>query len=42
MTARQDFVYLISGLGGVGVMDLPRVETLGILQPELTEQEAAV
>jgi flavin-dependent dehydrogenase len=42
MTARQDFVYLISGLGGVGVMDLPRLETLGILQLELTEQEAAV
>jgi flavin-dependent dehydrogenase len=43
MTARQDFIYLISGLGGVAVMDLPRTEEpLGVLQPGLTEQEAAV
>jgi clorobiocin biosynthesis protein Clo-hal len=42
LTARQDFVYLISGLGGVAVMDLPAVDTAGAGQPELTEQGAAV
>jgi clorobiocin biosynthesis protein Clo-hal len=41
MTVRQDFVYLISGLGGLPVMELPRAESI-LQRPEPAEQGAAV